>query len=135
MARCILNIVRKYKPKYLSIAFAEELVRTEIVIYKSADNGESYAIILTAPRSNKHGRKRLHMDKYDRIRIRRYKIVIRSQVLRLNMAINDRIFPVYGCIRPFTEFVTFDLGNIQRFSISSLRRDDPVIGNVFNLKY
>ena len=27
------------------------------------------------------------------------------------MVVNDRIFPVYGCIRPFTEFVTFDLGS------------------------
>ena len=51
-----------------------------------------------------------YTDQYDRIRIRRYTIVIRSQVLRQNMVVNDRIFPVYGCIRPFTEFVTFDLG-------------------------
>src|ERR1700722_6202250 len=48
MSRCILKIVHKYKPKYLSIAFAEELVGTGIVIYKSVDNGEPYVIILTA---------------------------------------------------------------------------------------
>jgi hypothetical protein len=109
------------------------------------------------PRSNKHGRKRLHTrkyddlhvivlrsyisvsytdenaivygfskrrlytisvllrfspytDQYDRKRLRRYTIVILSQVLLQNIVVNDRIFSVYDCIRPFTEFVTFDLG-------------------------
>ena len=29
---------------------------------------------------------------------------------RTSMVVNDHIFPVYSRIRPFTEFVTFDLG-------------------------
>ena len=48
MSRCIVKISHKYKLKYLSIAFSEELVGTGTVIYKSVDNGELYVIILTA---------------------------------------------------------------------------------------
>ena len=48
MFRCIVKISHKYKIKYLSVAFSEELVGTGTVIYKSIDNGEPYVIILTA---------------------------------------------------------------------------------------
>jgi hypothetical protein len=48
MSRCILKITHKYKPKYLSISFAKDLVGTGIVINKLIDNNEPYVIILTA---------------------------------------------------------------------------------------
>ena len=47
MSRCIIKIVHKYKPRYLSIQFAEELIGTGIIIHKSTD-GAPYLVILTA---------------------------------------------------------------------------------------
>jgi hypothetical protein len=48
ISRCIIKIDHRYKPKYLSIIFANELVGTGIVIFKSSDNDKSDIIILTA---------------------------------------------------------------------------------------
>ncbi|CAF4404654.1 unnamed protein product [Rotaria magnacalcarata] len=48
MSRCIVKIDHKYKPKYMSISFAEELVGTGIVIFKSTENNVPFVIILTA---------------------------------------------------------------------------------------
>jgi hypothetical protein len=48
MSRCILQIVHKYKTKYLPSTSVEEQVGTGIVIYKSTENDKSYIIILTA---------------------------------------------------------------------------------------
>ena len=50
---------------------------------------------------------------FHRIRSWRYTIVIRYHVIRQNTVVNDRIFPVYGGIRPFTESVTLDLGKLN----------------------
>ena len=59
----------------------------------------------------------LYMIVNDRIQLRRYTIVIRSRVIRRNAVVNDRIFPVYGRIRSFTESVTFDLGWYDNITI------------------
>ncbi|CAM4851708.1 unnamed protein product [Rotaria magnacalcarata] len=48
MSRCIVKIDHKYKPKYMSISFAEELVGTGIVIFKSTENDVPFVIMLTA---------------------------------------------------------------------------------------
>jgi hypothetical protein len=43
----IVNIRHKYKLKYVSISFHEEVVGSGIIIHKSIDNDNPYIIILT----------------------------------------------------------------------------------------
>jgi hypothetical protein len=116
--------VRESEEDNISFSFFLFLMHTE---KKGTLRNYLVSILETLPRSNKHGRKRPHTKKYDdlhvrtkmrsftvlvngdcirspfcsvflRIRIRRYMIVIRSQVLRQNMVVNDRIFPVYDLL-------------------------------------
>lgn len=48
MSSCIVKIDHKYKPKYISVSFTDELVGTGIVIFKATKNGVPFVIILTA---------------------------------------------------------------------------------------
>ncbi len=69
------------------------------IIYTDKLPGESLdpdAVFIDLPRSNKHGRKRPYMEKYDEI----HGPVSRSVYLRV----------VYGEIRRYTESVIVDLG-------------------------
>jgi hypothetical protein len=59
------------------------------------------------PRSNKHGRKRPHTKKYYDLHV----IVLRSYI---SVSYTDKYGGIRTKMRSFTEFVTFDLGMVQK---------------------